>query len=310
LGSAEIILMYRSISDGVGLTFNHRIWERKFSLPDAYPLFEVKNEQGKVIGVPTLRENPFRLTPQEFCMKANILAIGDSYTFGDGVAAEESYPAQLQKIVPGNVMVTNLGVRGMDTKQEALILQKYCKLATVSHHYSCPNLVVVIWQYCYNDVENIAKDSTSFTWVARENPVAAVIEPLKNISFVTNWAYWSLERQGLGAGYKDYLRKVYSDKRVIKATVAPIVAAKQQIKVPFLLLVFPILPDLDFSDSIYQNLYHELDTDSITYMKVGNIDQIRKMRYPERVVSLTNPHPSASVHQIVAEEIKRNFIHP
>jgi lysophospholipase L1-like esterase len=50
-----------------------------------------------------------------------ILAIGDSHTYGSSIAGNQSYPAQLQRLLderaPGRFSVINLGIPGMSTTQ-------------------------------------------------------------------------------------------------------------------------------------------------------------------------------------------------
>ncbi len=50
-----------------------------------------------------------------------ILAVGDSHTYGSSIAGEQSYPAQLQRLLderaPGRFSVINLGIPGMSTTQ-------------------------------------------------------------------------------------------------------------------------------------------------------------------------------------------------
>lgn len=61
--------------------------------------------------------------------EVRVLCVGDSHTFGAGVRARESYPAQLQVLLderwPGRYSIVNLGVPGMSTAQvrERLPLQ-------------------------------------------------------------------------------------------------------------------------------------------------------------------------------------------
>jgi len=308
---SESVLMYCAISDGVGITFNHRIWELKYSLSHSVILFQVKDQKGNVIDQPQVRTNPWKLRPDSFCRRPAILAIGDSYTFGDGLSEDQTYPAVLQKDLENmgdTTTVTNLGIRGADSRMELYTLQQYFQMLG-THGYTSIKLREIFWQYCYNDVENIAKEFNLPGMNYQENPVAPYLLPLQNTSFVGNWLYWSFERQGVGESYKDYLRNIYNDKRVIQATVAPIANAANHFNgVPFVVVVFPVLQDLAFSDSIYQNLYAELDANHIHYIKVSDIEGVKKLSVSERLVSFKNPHPSAKVDELVADELKKIVI--
>lgn len=53
--------------------------------------------------------------------QVRVLAVGDSHTYGAGLAAEDSYPARLQAILdedaPGRYSVINLGIPGLNSAQ-------------------------------------------------------------------------------------------------------------------------------------------------------------------------------------------------
>ena len=75
-----------------------------------------------------------------------VIVLGDSITFGNNLALEETFPFQLQQQLstPGrNLEVLNFGVHGYDTLQEVSLLE----LRGLGYH---PDLVVVT--YCLNDV--------------------------------------------------------------------------------------------------------------------------------------------------------------
>ncbi|RMG07021.1 MAG: hypothetical protein D6731_24655 [Planctomycetota bacterium] len=70
-----------------------------------------------------------------------VLCLGDSVTFGIGVADEETYPAQLESLLRGRgqaASVYDAGVPGYDTVQEAVVYQR---LAARIH----PQVVVLAW---------------------------------------------------------------------------------------------------------------------------------------------------------------------
>jgi hypothetical protein len=84
--------------------------------------------------------------PREAGAGPRIVCVGDSHTFGTGVAAQQAWPARLQTILRASGLaradVGNAGVPGYDTSQEALWLE-----ATVLPLR--PDLVLV--QYFVND---------------------------------------------------------------------------------------------------------------------------------------------------------------
>ena len=94
--------------------------------------------------------------------QVRVLAVGDSHTFGTNVADEESYPAQLQRLLdearPGRFSVVNLGVPGMSSTQVRR------RLAANVARYD-PDLVIV---WCgVNDYWNTAEmDDAGASWAA------------------------------------------------------------------------------------------------------------------------------------------------
>ena len=75
-----------------------------------------------------------------------VIVLGDSITFGNSLALEDTFPFQLQKRLVSQqrkVEVLNFGVGGYDTLQEVSLLE----IRGLKYH---PNLVVVA--YCLNDV--------------------------------------------------------------------------------------------------------------------------------------------------------------
>ncbi len=55
--------------------------------------------------------------------KLRIMVLGDSFTFGDGVSDDETYPAYLQRMIP-DAEIINLGVRGYGHDQMLIQLQE------------------------------------------------------------------------------------------------------------------------------------------------------------------------------------------
>jgi hypothetical protein len=55
--------------------------------------------------------------------KGRILIIGDSYTAGIGVSLDQLYTRQLQAMLPANVEVISMGIGGIGTDQELLMLE-------------------------------------------------------------------------------------------------------------------------------------------------------------------------------------------
>jgi lysophospholipase L1-like esterase len=74
-----------------------------------------------------------------------ILVLGDSLSFGYGVAQEESFPKRMEASLPAKVEVLNFGVGGYNPYNEAMLL------ADIGASYQ-PDLVLV--QFCINDLND------------------------------------------------------------------------------------------------------------------------------------------------------------
>jgi lysophospholipase L1-like esterase len=100
--------------------------------------------------------------------EVRILSVGDSHTYGTNVAEEESYPAQLQRLLdevePGRFSAVNLGVPGISSTQVRR------RLAANVARYE-PDLVIV---WCgVNDYWNTTEmDDADATWSARLDSLA------------------------------------------------------------------------------------------------------------------------------------------
>lgn len=113
------------------------------------PGFRGRDKLGNLIVINSqgLREEDYPLEKPEGVYR--ILVLGDSVTFGENVAAEESFPKQMQHLLNEartgpKVEVLNAGVRGYNTYQELLMLEEVGLLYD-------PDLVIVC--YVVNDAD-------------------------------------------------------------------------------------------------------------------------------------------------------------
>lgn len=73
----------------------------------------------------TLSTNPERARMPDEHVRQVVACLGDSWTFGQGLTAEESYPGQLQSVLGDGAQVVNLGQPGANTLQAARFLHRY-----------------------------------------------------------------------------------------------------------------------------------------------------------------------------------------
>jgi hypothetical protein len=109
--------------------------------------------------------------PADSYATRNIVVLGDSFTFGQGVSDGEPYPAVLEELLGDNYEVINLGSPGWGLTQE---IRRYYEFGALYQ----PEVVVL--QYCWNDPED------------NLNHRVTVIEGddfrFQNSSNSTNWA--------------------------------------------------------------------------------------------------------------------------
>jgi hypothetical protein len=96
----------------------HRLVPGQRSYTHSFPV--ATNSQG-------LRDREFSVLPERGVVR--ILCLGDSLTFGDGVAVEDTYPKQLEAVLSqeGNARyeVINAGVPSYDTWQEVVYFEEW-----------------------------------------------------------------------------------------------------------------------------------------------------------------------------------------
>jgi lysophospholipase L1-like esterase len=111
-----------------------------------------------------------------------VLCIGDSHTFGTGVARDEAYPARLQhafdELQPGRYSVLNLGVPGMSTTQLKHRLPAYAARYNPE--------VLIVWAGI-NNLWNLAEiDDPEATW---RTWLTARLHALRIYRFVRVWQH-------------------------------------------------------------------------------------------------------------------------
>jgi len=123
-----------------------------------------------------IRGRPDDLPPSGF----RIVCLGDSFTFGHGVAADDAYPAQLERAlrtaVPDvPIEVLNAGQRGFNAVAEAhYITRRIDALA--------PSLL--LWQFFRNDVEpNSHYFTLTMPWYMREPPAPLTYSNIYHLFF-------------------------------------------------------------------------------------------------------------------------------
>lgn len=115
--------------------------------------------------------------------RRRVVALGDSSTFGWGVAAEESYPAQLEETLEGGDdgwEVLNLGVPGYSTFQGTVMLARDALALSPD---------VVTWSYLSNDGAMTGAADRA-TYVQRVGWLGGLLEALHHSRFYETLEAW------------------------------------------------------------------------------------------------------------------------
>lgn len=128
-------------------------------------------------------KHPLKKEPNSF----RILALGDSFTFGNTVNENETYPYLLEKKLNNdnktNFEVINFGVGGFSTTEEYIVLKDF------GINYQ-PDLILV--GFYINDFQ----DSLSFE--SRKINEKGIIEKIYSQSKFIGWIYWKIKTSFLG----------------------------------------------------------------------------------------------------------------
>jgi hypothetical protein len=132
-----------------------------------------------------------------------IAVVGDSFTFGNGINADERFSALVQRALPAKIEVLNFGLPGNNTAEHLGVIAN--QLADVAPDF-------ILWQWFVNDVEF---DATSRPKVSSLLPFRSLQEWLLSRSAAYTLANsWWTRHQVLGqtaASYASFIRERYLD---------------------------------------------------------------------------------------------------
>ena len=161
-------------------------------------------------------------------LRPNVVVLGDSYTFGYGIADGQDYPAQLRPLLAGSHDVVNLGVGGWGLTQE---IRRYYELGRLYE----PQVVVL--QFTGNDpsdslLYNVTRvDGGRLLFQDREDSSA--------ISLVKRWLSESpVQRSHLYALARGHLYYLFRGREIAATTgatgAAPAAQPEQQLHIDLL----------------------------------------------------------------------------
>lgn len=245
-----------------------------------------------------------------------ILCVGDSYTFGTGVAAEDTYPKQLERMIlsrfPGRrVEVLNFGTPGFNTAQEAESLKEQ-GLALE------PEIIVLAFTVA-NDAEMVSNPiPVRFGLV---NRVKDLFRPLHLFQFGATY-YYALSGRAAhrvpGAEEPDprarrlaVSRWAYSDAnpgwRASRAALDEIARLAERRGTRLLVMIFPIL---EFFDEYPYSFAHSAVAAAVDgrAQLLDLLPYLSGLRGEETWINSVDPHPNRRTHALAARALMERLL--
>jgi hypothetical protein len=233
-----------------------------------------------------------------------IVCIGDSFTWGDGIRFDDTYPKRIERnlncfLTPETgkkYEVLNISWCGYSTFQEVEQL-KFIK----EFH---PDLI--IWGYCFNDSEDWADPQglmrLRYRYMFRRPPNKFFEIVFKRSSLLSFIAY-RLDNMRIARGNIKYYKHIYKNHYSGWNRTKESFAAIGQQDVPVMFLIFPIL-SYDFQKYPFGEQHNKLH-DELNKNKLPYIDFYDYFKWEKHIrleaVPYINPHMSEIANRIVAD---------
>lgn len=237
----------------------------------------------------------FNLKERVQLPQRKLYLLGDSFATGVGVEFDETFYFKAAWAPAANYNAFNLSRPGSSTPDETLTLREFNRITGASAQ-------AVIHQYYINDIENhvVLPKWTAPPWLAAAARHLESAQLLMNYRFNQEW----LPR------YKDAMRAAYANPDLMRQhlqEVATLHDAIRQQGGTVYLLAFPALsPDdlLQETGRIVQRLRSAFAQTCRPGDKFIDASvSAAKLSASARIVSFLDPHPSAAMHALVAEQV-------
>lgn len=241
-------------------------------------------------------------SPEKPTGRIRIISFGDSHTYGYGVGQDDTYPAQLHRLLerefPGRYEVLNAGVNGYGTYQELVYLRRAARYQ--------PDVVTI--SSTYNDVlflnnvhvdGAIAIDAATKQRILRSVSLKRFVRSVALYNFGmekgAKWLYWRVkDRLVTGTWSTDY--PVDETLAKYEVTLLEIIREGQSRGIS-IIFVIPHLGDLGPYGEIMVRTARRV---SVPYVQMAPIFG----RYrPEEVFSLDHGHTNEFANRLIAIEI-------
>jgi len=254
-----------------------------------------------------LKETPIRFVKPEG--RVRILVLGDSFTWGQGVHGDDTYPARLERRLDRyrnglEFDVLNAGRRGWNTERQYVTLDKQALTA-----YQ-PDMVIL--GYCLNDVEprrDAALEARRGA-LERRAPSGRLSSALHRGSRLYRLAWQRLENRRQRRAHSDHYRWLYDPEQPYMARMEKALGRirdhLRERSIPLLVVIFPIF-DSDFDEGYaYRDLHGQVAT-ACARMDIPVLDLLPHFEGMDgdrlAVTPFTDAHPSEIAHRIVADTL-------
>jgi hypothetical protein len=229
---------------------------------------------------------------------ARIVVLGDSFTFGQGVAGEDTYPNVLERLLNGSASgaacrfeVLNLGVEGYATRDEAVVFREKAlawkpRLAIVGYTLNDPDT---------DPLQPLNRYFHTAAWWEHSHLLRRLVSLKRN---------WDIRRLG-GA---DYVRYLHADPRKWGSVVTAFRDIQAHASVAgcrLLLAIFPIIPRGTWDGYAYDEMHDQVARAGAEagFRVVDLREAFSKRRPDDLIVSEGDRHPNRLGHLLAAETI-------
>lgn len=237
-----------------------------------------------------------------------IAAVGDSFTFGNGIRQADRYSEVLQSRLPSHVEVLNFGVAGANTPEHRRLVKR---LLTDVH----PDFIVLQWYV--NDVEDDdSSDRPRFRNLIAYHPLHNWLNNASALYTVANMKWAEMQVAfGLSTSYVDYLKRRLGDPQSPDSIrdrnlMTDLIASAQQANVGIGIVLFPDTAG-DLGDHYAFGYLHDRVLDVCNARGITCVDLRKDFAGIRDRQSLwanqLDHHPSARANAIAAERILQTY---
>lgn len=281
LFTLEGVFMFVPQSHAVGHTLASRIWFTYFWYP--------QNSFG-------YRDKEIDLV--EVGKRKIIIVIGDSFVAGHGIKQiKDRFTDRLQEKLYPEYTVYNLGLNGNDTIKEYQDLEKFPVIPSA-----------LILSYFGNDIDKRAELSGKyFDGFTPYSDISNFYRFVVKRSYFINFIYWQFPRVDVKP-YVEYLQESYADENIIQkhySDIEKFILYSEKNGVDLVVVIFPFLREPEFSKFYTTKIKNMLQTKGVVTIDIT--DHIEQIDPEDRSVNAHDPHPSVTVHNLVADLLYHHF---